>query len=70
MERQRGKVTWINEAEGFGFILPDADPLEVYVHKSSVEGWAERPLQVGDCVEFIADAGPKGPVAAEVRVVS
>lgn len=67
MQRQRGTVTWINIEEGYGFAQPEADSaLEVYLHKSSIDDWTARPLQVGDLIEFTLDYGPRGPFAAEV----
>ena len=62
---ETGKVKWLNEAKGFGFI-ERAGGADVFVHYSAIVGDGFRTLQEGDEVTFEVTQGPKGPQAANV----
>ena len=64
----KGKVKWFNEKKGYGFIRTD-DGKEVFVHFSAIQGEGFKSLQEGDGVECEVTKGPKGPQAANVKVV-
>ena len=66
-----GHVKWFNDAKGFGFIIPDDQTGDVFVHFSSIVGQSgRRTLQEGDKVDYVAVEGPRGLHAEEVsRVV-
>ena len=68
MERRTGKVSWFNNAKGFGFIGQQSGP-DVFVHFSAIAGDGFKSLQEGDNVEFEIVQGNKGPQAANVVVV-
>lgn len=63
-----GTVKWFNPDKGFGFIAQDGGA-DVFVHFSAIEGNGYRNLNENDKVEFEVTQGPKGPNAANVRVI-
>ena len=65
----KGKVKWFSDQKGYGFIEVEGDK-DVFVHHSSIEGEGFKSLKEGDVVEFEVTAGPKGPQASKVKVVS
>jgi cold shock protein len=64
----RGQVKWFNNSDGYGFI-GRADGPDVFVHYSGIVGEGFRKLHEGDVVEFEIVEGPKGPQAADVKVI-
>lgn len=64
----RGTVKWFNESKGFGFIQPESGK-DVFVHFSAIVAEGFKSLSEGQTVEFEVVEGPKGPQAAQVRVV-
>lgn len=65
----QGTVKWFNDTKGFGFIVGE-DGKDVFVHQSEIRIEGYRTLQEGAKVEYEAAAGPKGPKATNVRVVT
>lgn len=61
-----GLVKWFNEDKGFGFISPVDGSKEVFVHFSALQGDNFKTLFEGQKVEFVIEAGAKGPAAANV----
>ena len=59
-----GTVTAMN-AQGFGFIAPDRHGGEIWIRPRSVTG--DRPLHVGQRVEYDLASGSLGIEAANVR---
>ena len=59
-----GTVTSIS-AEGFGFIAADRHSGEIWMRPRSTED--DRPLYVGQRVEYVVAIGPLGIEAADVR---
>lgn len=54
---------------GFGFIKPDDGSKDVFFHAQSLVDVAFDDLQEGQKVSFDVEQGPKGPAAANVRVI-
>ncbi len=67
-ERVIGTVKWFNGSKGYGFIERQGGP-DVFVHFSAIQGDGFRNLTEGQQVEFTIEQGPKGPQAADVRVI-
>lgn len=67
--KSTGKVKWFDEAKGFGFIAPDDNSQDVFVHYTAIQGDGFRTLAEGQIVEFKSKVGPKGPQAEEVKPV-
>jgi CspA family cold shock protein len=61
-----GTVKWFNDAKGFGFITPDGEGTDVFVHFSAIRAQGFRSLKEGQRVRFEIVQGPKGMQAAEV----
>ena len=65
----RGTVKWFNDAKGFGFISPEDEDRDCFVHYSAIKGEGFKTLAEGDAVEFEMVQGPKGPAAENVTRV-
>jgi CspA family cold shock protein len=63
-----GTVKWFSDAKGFGFITPDDNGADLFVHHSAIEGDGYKSLTEGAKVTYEAEQGPKGPAASTVRV--
>lgn len=66
MERTTGTVQWFSRVKGFGFIRPDGQEEDVFVHFSAIRGEGYRNLDEGQRVEFLVEDTPKGPQAVDV----
>jgi len=62
-----GTVKWFNDQKGFGFITPDDGSKDLFVHQSAILGDGYRALTEGAKVSYDAEAGDKGPRAANVQ---
>jgi CspA family cold shock protein len=63
-----GRVSWFDPKKGYGFIL-DKDDKQYFVHYSSVQMDGYRTLEENSEVEFESWEGPRGPYAANVKVI-
>ena len=66
-ERMSGTVKWFSRVKGYGFIAPDGEESEIFVHFSGIEGEGYRNLEKGEKVSFVIEETEKGPQAAQVR---
>jgi CspA family cold shock protein len=64
-----GTVKWFNNDKGFGFITPDDQGKDLFVHHSAISGSGFKTLEEGAKVEYEPQQGPKGPNAANVRPI-
>ncbi|HET6374051.1 MAG TPA: cold-shock protein [Candidatus Polarisedimenticolia bacterium] len=64
-----GKVKWFNNSKGYGFIEQEGGN-DVFVHFSAILGTGYKSLEEGQQVEFEITQGPKGPQAANVRLMT
>lgn len=69
MAKIKGKVKWFNESKGFGFITPDDDSKDVFVHFSAIQVSGFKTLAEGQSVEFEIQDGQKGPSAVNVTAI-
>ena len=63
-----GTVKWFSDSKGYGFIAPDEDDKDVFVHYSviQVEDEKFRTLSEGQKVELEYEKGAKGLQATRV----
>ncbi|GAA3786008.1 cold-shock protein [Micrococcus sp. HG099] len=64
-----GTVKWFNAEKGYGFIAPEDNSADVFVHFSAIQGSGFKELQENDRVEFETQDGPKGLQAANVTKI-
>ena len=60
-----GKVTFFNNAKGFGFITDLASQQSVFVHVNNLD----FPIQENDRVSFQIEMGQRGPAAVKVKLI-
>jgi len=64
-----GTVKWFSDEKGFGFIKPDDQGKDLFVHFSGIAGNGFRTLAEGAKVSYEAEQGPKGPSATNVQLI-
>ena len=64
-----GIVKWFSDEKGFGFITPDDNSKDLFVHHSSIKADGYRSLNEGAKVSYDAEQGQKGPQAQNVQPV-
>lgn len=65
----QGTVKWFNAEKGYGFISPDDNSADVFVHYSAISGSGYKSLEEGQAVTFEVEQSPKGPQATNVSAV-
>ena len=61
-----GTVKWFSDEKGFGFITPDDQGKDLFVHHSSIQAEGYRSLAEGAKVSYDSEPGDKGPRAINV----
>ena len=64
--RVTGTVQWFSRVKGYGFVRPDTQEEDIFVHYSSIQGEGYRNLDEGQRVEFTVEDTPKGPQAVDI----
>jgi CspA family cold shock protein len=68
--RLQGTVRWFSRVKGYGFIQPDGQEKDVFVHFSAIKGEGYRNLNEGQRVAFSVEDTDKGPQAVEVEALA
>ncbi len=64
-----GQVKWFSNAKGYGFILPEDESEDYFVHYSSIVMDGYKTLKAGQPVIYETINGPKGTHAVNVSPI-
>ena len=65
-----GTVKWFSDEKGFGFITPDDQSNDLFVHHSAIVGEGYKTLAENARVQYEPEQGAKGLQAINVTLAS
>ena len=64
-----GKEKWFNSAKGFGFITPDIEGKDVFLHISALKAANIKEVMDGDVIEYTLQEFRGRQVASDIKVI-
>jgi len=68
MNMANGTVKWFNGTKGYGFVAPEDNSSDVFVHISAVEAAGLRSLNEGDKVSYDLEVDSKRGKSSAVNL--
>jgi CspA family cold shock protein len=66
---KQGTVLWFNDDKGYGFLRPDGETKDLFVHYTAINGQGPQDAAEGSARRVRSGRHREGPAAANVTVI-